>query len=105
MDSAGGDVEETRSLRWARHAAIITFSAGTGYVALAIGSLALSPWGSGRTAGGCLFFMASAAFAAAAVALYPYILWKSSGRRSHAAAALASVVAVVAVAAMVAATA
>lgn len=79
--------------RWARHAVIVGFAGANGYLALAIGSLALSPWATGNRVEEVLFFLACGVYATAALALYPFILWRSHRRRSHATAMIVAVVA------------
>jgi len=96
------DERGTHFSRWARHAVVVAFATANSYVALAIGTLALSPWGSENAATNLLFFLTCALYATAALALYPFILWRSDRRRSHATAIIVAVVAGV-VAAIVAA--
>lgn len=59
--------------RWAKPAIIVAFAATNGYVALAIGSLALSPWADGNGAAEVLFFLVCGVYATGALALYPYV--------------------------------
>jgi hypothetical protein len=90
--------------RWARHVVIVAFAAANAYLALAIGSLALSPWDTGNPAADVLFFLTCGVYATAALVLYPFILWRSGRRRVHATAlivaAVTGVVATAAVASM-----
>lgn len=79
--------------RWTRHAVIVTFAAANGYLALAIGSLALSPWDTGNRTADVLFFLMCGVYATASLALYPFILWRSERCRAHAAAMIVAVVA------------
>jgi hypothetical protein len=88
--------------RWARHVVIVAFAAANAYLALAIGSLALSPWDTRNRATDVLFFLTCGAYATAALALYPFILWRSGRRRVHATALIVAVVAGVAATAVVA---
>lgn len=88
--------------RWARHAVIVTFAAANGYLALAIGSLALSPWDTGNRAADVLFFLTCGVYATASLALYPFILWRSDRCRAHATAMIAAAVAGVIATAVVA---
>lgn len=73
-------------------------SAAAAWVVLAVGSLALSPWGPRNRASALLFFAGSAAVAALVLAAYPWGRWLTSRRPVHLALAVGAVLAVAAAA-------
>lgn len=74
--------------------AITAASAAVAWVVLAVGSLALSPWGPRNRASALLFFAGSAALAALLLAAYPWGRWLTGRRPVDLAVAVGAVLAV-----------
>lgn len=74
--------------------AVTAASAAAAWVVLAVGSLALSPWGPRNRASALLFFAGSAAVAAVVLAAYPGVRWLTGRRPVHLALAVGAVLAV-----------
>lgn len=84
-------VSRSDLILFAKHLSIVAASIVAAYVVLAMGSLALSSWGPGRSASGFLFLIGSGVIVATILAAYPYSLWLASRRSGMAAATVLAV--------------